>query len=191
MIESVQIWLPNEQQTRQVAISFVKSLYGFPVTILLSGDLGAGKTTFVQALGKALGVEQNITSPTYALEQRYNLPNKDAEFIHIDLYRLDEQSAKELISQTDDIDCMRCIEWPEKLGTEELATRTKDCICISLIEKADGRELCINFNDAALPSIEKIEAWRKDVLLPEHIIKHCNAVGDFAFEIANYLIQKE
>ena len=54
--------------------------------VALVGDLGAGKTTFVKIVAKALGVKKIVTSPTYLLVKTY--PAKIAKIVHIDAYRL-------------------------------------------------------------------------------------------------------
>ncbi len=59
--------------------------------LLLSGELGAGKTTFVQALLGALGVTEPVTSPTYAIAYTYQTPQLD--ILHIDAYRLTDMEA--------------------------------------------------------------------------------------------------
>ena len=60
-------------------------------TLLLDGDLGAGKTTLVQALCRQLGVQGAVSSPTFALVNEYSRPLADGEtepVYHLDLYRL-------------------------------------------------------------------------------------------------------
>ena len=95
--------------------------------ILFSGNLGAGKTTFTQFLGKSLGVEGKITSPTYTLVGEYPIignPNI-ATLIHMDLYRMGEAEKKlplnnEYIQEVIDTAALSkavvVIEWAEKLA---------------------------------------------------------------------------
>src|SRR3989344_1150638 len=92
--------------------------------IALSGELGAGKTTFAQAAAKALGVEETVNSPTFVIEKIYQLPpldsargeNKFSRLIHIDAYRL--KAADELYSLgwselIADPSNLIIVEWPE------------------------------------------------------------------------------
>lgn len=58
-----------------------------PALITMSGDLGAGKTTFTKALAKELGIEETITSPTFTILKSYEA--KDVTLHHIDAYRLE------------------------------------------------------------------------------------------------------
>lgn len=75
-------------QTREVAAAVARVLR--PGDVLgLTGELGAGKTCFVQGAAAALGVAQRVTSPTFVLRREYDgrLP-----LVHVDLYRLDSLS---------------------------------------------------------------------------------------------------
>lgn len=87
--------------------------------IALSGDLGAGKTTFVQALGKKLGVEETMQSPTYVLMKSYAIAYTPyTTLIHIDAYRLnhpEEFTALKPGLFLKDPKNLVCIEWPERL----------------------------------------------------------------------------
>ena len=78
--------------------------------LLVCGDLGAGKTAFTQGLGRGLGVEEPITSPTFILVRRYE---SDPPFVHVDVYRLDHlQEVLELgIAELIDGDAVVAIEW--------------------------------------------------------------------------------
>jgi tRNA threonylcarbamoyladenosine biosynthesis protein TsaE len=80
-----------------------------------SGDLGAGKTTFINALCKQLGVTESVTSPTYSIIQEY--AGADHEIIyHIDLYRLksDREAMDAGIEDCINSDEICMIEWPER-----------------------------------------------------------------------------
>jgi tRNA threonylcarbamoyl adenosine modification protein YjeE len=97
--------------------------------ITLSGELGAGKTAFVKAAAKTLGVREEVTSPTFVLLKAYELPSKPggggfARLIHVDLYRLEKSGDlaplhfDEYLAQADNL---IMLEWPEK-GGDALST---------------------------------------------------------------------
>ncbi len=85
----------------------------------LYGNLGAGKTTFTQAIAKSLGVEETVTSPTFVIEKIYELTGgKFTHLIHIDAYRLEK--SEELLhlgwqEVTSDPKNLILIEWPERV----------------------------------------------------------------------------
>ncbi len=86
--------------------------------LLLQGELGAGKTSCVQGIAMGLGIDEQITSPTFALSQHYL--GDQAALIHIDLYRLENsKDAKLLFFQEEEeakaIKAIIAIEWPERL----------------------------------------------------------------------------
>lgn len=63
----------------------------FPgMVICLNGDLGSGKTVFVKGFASALGIEENITSPTFTIVKEYL--NGEAPLYHMDVYRIDDNS---------------------------------------------------------------------------------------------------
>lgn len=83
--------------------------------LVLGGDLGAGKTTFTKALGKALGIDEVITSPTFTLHQRYDggrLP-----LHHLDVYRIDqiEEVVDLALPELFESDGVVVIEWGDTI----------------------------------------------------------------------------
>lgn len=86
----------------------------------LYGDLGSGKTTFVQELARALGIIETVTSPTFVIEKIYKLSteNKFDHLIHIDCYRLEKSAELEVLGFKTILNNSRnliVIEWPEKI----------------------------------------------------------------------------
>ncbi len=89
------------------------------VRIGLSGDLGAGKTTFISGIAKILGVKELVTSPTFAISKIYKTDSKNLPILqHIDLYRLGDVSRAnidEIIDMVDSGEALTFVEWPEKV----------------------------------------------------------------------------
>ena len=88
-------------------------------TVLLIGDLGAGKTCLVQGMAAALGIDEPITSPTFALAQHYG--GSGGALVHLDLYRLEQPAAAdELLAQEEEsareLGAVLAVEWPERLS---------------------------------------------------------------------------
>lgn len=99
---------------------FLGELVQRPVTLLLEGDLGAGKSVLARALARGLGVPEStpVTSPTFTLMNHYNAR---LDLYHFDLYRLSDPD--ELIEiGFDDFahsDGVALVEWPERLAERD------------------------------------------------------------------------
>jgi len=106
----------NVSEMGALAYDLAKNLKGGDI-LALSGDLGAGKTTFVKSLATALGIEKVITSPTFTVMKKYDISYGHAKtFIHIDCYRLTSlvDAASVGISEIlSDDSTIIAIEWPE------------------------------------------------------------------------------
>ncbi|MFN9630433.1 MAG: tRNA (adenosine(37)-N6)-threonylcarbamoyltransferase complex ATPase subunit type 1 TsaE [Cyanobacteriota bacterium] len=96
-----------------------------PPLLLLRGELGAGKTCLVQGLAEGLGIQEPITSPTFALAHHYRgeteISPVPTALVHLDLYRLSESaSADELFAQEEEeargLGAVLAVEWPERLS---------------------------------------------------------------------------
>lgn len=106
----------SENETRKFAKDLAKKI---PSRIIaLTGDLGAGKTVFVQGFAQGLKIKDKIISPTFVLIRQHKIPNSIKVLYHIDLYRLDnERHFKELGLEEiwSDPNNIILIEWAEKI----------------------------------------------------------------------------
>ncbi len=76
--------------------------------VVLNGELGAGKTTFVKGIAKALGIEDPITSPTYTISKLY-----DSKLCHVDSYRISEEDIG--LDDLQQEGYIICVEWAENI----------------------------------------------------------------------------
>ena len=127
----------SAEETWELARRFAATLKGGE-TICLEGDLGAGKTTFVQGLAAALGSKTLASSPTFCIVQEHPAAN----LAHMDLYRLSGEDDVLAIGWEDYIDrgFTIAVEWPERAGT----LIPRDAIRIVFRHTGgDGREISI------------------------------------------------
>ncbi|MFD0869551.1 MULTISPECIES: tRNA (adenosine(37)-N6)-threonylcarbamoyltransferase complex ATPase subunit type 1 TsaE [Paenibacillus] len=103
----------NEQDTSRLAEALAPMMT--PGTVLaLDGDLGAGKTTFSQALARALGVADVVNSPTFTIIKEYS--GESLPFYHMDVYRITEEEADELgLDEYFYGDGVTVVEWASRI----------------------------------------------------------------------------
>jgi len=118
-----EVSIPNAEAMEHEATRFVLSLLPKAIEatlITLQGDLGAGKTAFVKGIGRALGVAERITSPTFVIMKIYDLEGQRfSRLIHIDAYRLKGEHHLKVLGWDDllsDPQNLICMEWPEQAG---------------------------------------------------------------------------
>lgn len=107
------------EETQKLGLDFADKADDIQV-LALHGDLGFGKTTFVQGLAKGLGITKNIISPTFILMRTYKIDGSGRKkfLYHIDLYRIEDEKDIEalgLIELMEDTQNLIVIEWPNKL----------------------------------------------------------------------------
>ena len=108
----------NIEETNHIAKDLADKLQGGE-TIALSGNLGVGKTVFVKALAKALGIKEEVTSPTFVLMKVYDIKHKHIrQFVHADCYRLDGVEDLKDIGLSDFMEdnTVIVIEWADKIS---------------------------------------------------------------------------
>jgi len=112
----------SEEETQAVARELSATLRAGDV-VLLSGDLGAGKTTFVRGLAEGLGIDpREVSSPTFTLVHEYR--GSGLTLYHADLYRLERTATDDLgLEEVGVKDGVLAIEWPDRLSHHLPGTR--------------------------------------------------------------------
>lgn len=149
--------LKSPEETRRLGSFLAKYSSNLPAVWLLNGELGSGKTTFVQGLAAGLGISEPLTSPTFALVHEYQTP-QGILFFHFDLYRLG--SSEELF----EIGFEDYLQQPQALCVFEWAERfpdvfPADSLTIELTHTEEGRSAAL-YLPSACDMLETI--LRKD-----------------------------
>ncbi|HVT75150.1 MAG TPA: tRNA (adenosine(37)-N6)-threonylcarbamoyltransferase complex ATPase subunit type 1 TsaE [Candidatus Paceibacterota bacterium] len=138
------------EETGKIAREFLAELMpadSGATVVALSGDLGAGKTTFTKAFAAALGLSAaDVTSPTFVIEKRFDVGDHAhfRRFIHVDAYRLEKSQEIERLNWRETIADpanLVLIEWPEKIG--EALPQNSIRISFRFIDEND-REIVFN-----------------------------------------------
>ena len=105
----------SAEETRALAAKLAAALPP-DTTLALHGDMGVGKTTFVQGLAQGLGVTEQVTSPTFAIYSVHR--GAKCSLIHLDAYRLENERQIEPLLLEEFLVSPWClaVEWPEKIG---------------------------------------------------------------------------
>ncbi len=144
-IEGMATHLPNLEALQAEAASYIGRLSAKEdgaTLVTLSGELGAGKTSFAQGVASALGITEHVTSPTFVLEKIYVLPQNMRGFsklVHIDAYRLkggSELAALGFQELLQDPGNLILLEWPERV-----ADVLPHAATISLAVEGEGRTI--------------------------------------------------
>ena len=105
----------SADETQQAAEALARILPA-DTTLALHGNLGVGKTTFVQGLARGFGLIDHITSPTFTIYNVHRGPNRT--LIHLDAYRIENSREVDDLLLEDFLTSPWClaVEWPEKIG---------------------------------------------------------------------------
>jgi len=132
----MRIEIKNQDSIKEAAQQFIREM-GDSRVFAFYGKMGAGKTTFIKAICEELGVEDVITSPTFAIVNEYEAP--DTTIYHFDFYRIKKLEEVYDMGYEDYFygGGLCFIEWPELI--EELLP--EDALRITITEQTDGSRI--------------------------------------------------
>jgi tRNA threonylcarbamoyladenosine biosynthesis protein TsaE len=129
----VVLTLPTPEETQQVGRALGRLLQAGDL-LILTGDLGAGKTTFTQGLGEGLGVRGPVTSPTFVIARVHPSTVDGPTLVHVDAYRLgDSAELDDLDLDTDLDEAVTVVEW----GSGLAETLSEDRLELTLTRAPD------------------------------------------------------
>lgn len=131
----MEILIPNIEALPEAAKQFVEQM-GDDTVFAFYGKMGAGKTTFISALCRALGVEDTVTSPTFSIVNEYRADSTGELIYHFDFYRIKKLDEVYDLGYEDYFysGAVCLIEWPELI--EELLPT--DAVSVHIEELPDG-----------------------------------------------------
>lgn len=152
--------LPNEQATERLAYD-VAALLRPDDVVALSGDLGAGKTTFARALIRALAADPQleVPSPTFTLVQAYALPRFPV--LHVDLYRVGDADELAELGLDEAEPGAILIEWPDRAGKTLPADRLDLALTLAPDLGLNARRVCVTGLGNFASRVQRLEALRK------------------------------
>jgi tRNA threonylcarbamoyladenosine biosynthesis protein TsaE len=122
------------------------SLFSSPTFFAIEGDMGAGKTTFVQVLLKSLGISEPDGSPTYAIVHEYRLSN-GPDIYHLDCYRIEnERDLAQLgLDELFEQNAFFFVEWPQKI--EKILPDNAKWLYIRCAPESELREIVLTYDN--------------------------------------------
>lgn len=141
-------WITDStEETINIGKEIASTLRGGDI-LLFYGELGAGKTTLSKGIATGLGINKDVTSPTFSLMNVYNVANNETihQLVHIDTYRLKDATELIAIGSEEYIgspDTVCIIEWPEKVESLLSGKKVKKIF----LEHADGGKRKILFEN--------------------------------------------
>lgn len=127
----------DREATRQLALDLAGQLQAGDL-VVLTGGLGAGKTTFTQALGEALDVDGQVSSPTFVLSRIHRSQSSRPDLVHVDAYRTDAQGLESLDLAATLPQAVTVVEWGRGLVEEALVGPEGSWLDMQLIDERAG-----------------------------------------------------